>query len=383
MTMSQQNAAQIAQAQAHAALHAEPLGVMADMPGSWLAFGREGLPFDKGVQPLLDAHARDGGGIDDIDVADLRQWPVGASEDGASLVLGDLAARRAYKLRRTAWSGLAARLSLGEGASDLLLKRLPPQIQLANLNAMLRRAPEKIPATLRIRNGEVLAVVSDRYAPIDTPDMVSMVRSALKADGLLEAATVSAVGWGGRDLVRVTFPSMTKDIGAARKVGDMVARGIDFRNGSWGGSAVSVLTNTMRLVCLNGMTRNEPGTAWHFRHVGTREKIEGKVREAIPAAVRESGEMVDRFEMALGLEINNLAALFAPLRDVLQVSEQDMLRTHLKREMAVPLLEPKAAIPLFDAINAMTAMAQELGNERRVMVESAAGELLYNRTRAA
>ena len=260
---------------------------------------------------------------------------------------------------------------------------MPPDLQVATLNTMMRREREKIPATLRVRNGEILAVVSDRYAPIDTPDMVDMVRGALKADGLLESAMVTSVSWGDRDLVRVNFPGMSKELKPERQVGDIVTRGLDFRNGSWGSSAVSLMVNNLRLVCLNGMTRDEKGTAWHFRHVGTREKIQGKVKEAIPLAVRESGEMVDRFEMALGLEIANLGALFAPLKEEMLVSEQDLLRTHLKREMQIPVLEPKNAVPLFDAVNAMTAMAQELNPERRIHVEGLAGSLLYTRTARA
>ena len=65
------------------------------------------------------------------------------------------------------------------------------------------------------------------------------------------------------------------------------------------------------------------------------------------------------------------------------VSEQDLLRTHLKREMQIPVLEPKNAVPLFDAVNAMTAMAQELNPERRIHVEGLAGSLLYTRTARA
>lgn len=377
---SPQNAAH---AQALARIHADPLALVPDMPGSWFKFGREGVPFDRGVQPLLDAHQRDGGGITDIEVPDIRALPIGPSPEGVTLSVGRVSTGECFKLRRTAWSGLASRLRLGEGATDMILNRMPPDLQVATLNTMMRREREKIPATLRVRNGEILAVVSDRYAPIDTPDMVDMVRGALKADGLLESAMVTSVSWGGRDLVRVNFPGMSKELKPERQVGDIVTRGLDFRNGSWGSSAVSLMVNNLRLVCLNGMTRDEKGTAWHFRHVGTREKIQGKVKEAIPLAVRESGEMVDRFEMALGLEIANLGALFAPLKEEMLVSEQDLLRTHLKREMQIPVLEPKNAVPLFDAVNAMTAMAQELNPERRIHVEGLAGSLLYTRTARA
>jgi len=157
MTMQQNNnATNAAHAQALARIHADPLSLVPDMPGSWFKFGREGVPFDKGVQPLLDAHQRDGGGITDIEVPDIRVLPIGPSPEGVTLSVGRVSTGECFKLRRTAWSGLASRLRLGEGATDMILNRMPPDLQVATLNTMMRREREKIPATLRVRNGEIL-----------------------------------------------------------------------------------------------------------------------------------------------------------------------------------------------------------------------------------
>jgi hypothetical protein len=357
------------------AIFADPLKVMGDMEAKWLNFG-EGVPFDNGVAHLLKAHEADGGTITDIEVSDLREQAFGTL-DKQHLVIANPRTGQSFKLRRTAWSGLMDRMKVGQGGTDLLLRRLPPQLQEANLNVMLRRMTEKVPAVLRVRGGDVLAIVSTRYAPIDTPEIVDIARDTLNQQGLLNSAMVRAVSWGGRDIIRVSFPERDKAV----KVDDIVSKGLDFRNGSWGGSAVSLATSTVRLVCLNGMTRDESGhTSFHFKHVGTREKITERVRNALPQALASGDDMVARFEQAINTEVGNIGKMFSFLGDALQVGEQEQVRHQLKEELGVPVLNPKDAFSLFHAVNALTAVARDLSPERRLVVESSAGSLLYANT---
>lgn len=358
------------------AIFADPLSVLGDMEAKWMNFGA-GVPFDEGVKHLLAAHAEDGGTITDIEVGDLREQAFG-TVDQKHLVIGNPRNGQTFRLRRTAWAGLMDRMKVGQGGTDILLRRLPPQLQEANLNVMLRRMTEKVPAVLRVRGNDVLAIVSTRYAPIDTPEIVDIARDTLNEHGLLNEALVRAVSWGGRDVIRVTMPGKDKAV----QVQDIVSRGVDFRNGSWGGSAVSLVTSTVRLVCLNGMTREEPGhTSFHFKHVGTREKITERVRNALPQAIAKGDEMVARFEESINHEVENIGRMFSFLGDALHVGEQEQVRAQLKQELQVPVLNPRDGFSLFHAVNAMTAVARDLSPERRLIVEASAGDLLYNASR--
>ena len=352
---------------------AASLKVRKDMDEKWVVFGKDGLPFDKGVQTLLDAHRADGGSITDIDVDDLRRLVFGANGD--TLAMYDTSTNIGLNLRKSAWGGLMHHMGLGAGSTDILLGRLPPQLQTATLNVMMRRAPNKMPATLRVRGNDVLAIVSNKYAPLDTPELVDMTRSALVKQGLHSQAMVRAVAYGGRDVIRVSFPSKDGEV----KAGDIVSRGVDFRNGSWGGSAISITTSLIRLVCLNGMVRDEQGkTGFHFRHVSTADKVRQRVEDALPRALAAGEEVLAMFHKSLEVEVESIGKMFSFLPDDVQVGEKELIREQLKEELGVPVLNPKDHFSLFHGINAITAVARGLSTERRLLLETAAGDVLYN-----
>ncbi len=352
-------------------LLATSLGIRPDMKEEWVSFGNDGVPFDKGVQVLIDAHKRDGGDITDVQVSDLRRMVFGAS--GTEIVMGDTQTGDKYKIRRSGWGGLMAHLSAGVGVTDLMLHRLPPVLQLANLNALMAREKADHPAVLRVRNGEVLAIVSRKYAALDTADLAQMARDALQKDGLLSGAMVRAVAYGGRDVIRVMFPEKNEEV----KAGDIVSRGVDFRNGSWGGSAIELTTSLIRLVCTNGMIRDEEGrTGFHFRHVSSNDKIRQRVADALPKALAGGEEIIHLFRDSLNVELQGINALFNGLPDDTLVSEKEIIRNQLKDELGVNVLNPKDGFSLFHGVNAITAAARSMATERRLAMEKAAGDIL-------
>lgn len=366
--MTMQN---VSQAQQKNLLLASPLTIRPDMKEQWINFGTDGVPFDQGVQTLIDAHNKDGGDITDIEVDDLRRMIF--SSDGGEIVMGDTSTKDTFRLRRSGWSGLMAHLSAGQGVTDMLLNRLPPVLQLSNLNAMLAREKQPHPAMLRIRGGQVLAIVSRKYASLDTADLAEIARDALRKDGLLNQAMVRSVAFGGRDVIRVMFPDRDKEV----KAGDIVSRGVDFRNGSWGGSAIELTTSLIRLVCTNGMIRDEDGrTGFHFRHVSTSDKIRQRVTDALPKALAGGDEVIDRFHESLNMELEGIGKLFGFLPDEVQVGEKEKIRNQLKNELGVPVLNPKDTFSVFHGVNAITAAARDLATERRLLLEKAAGDIL-------
>lgn len=348
------------------------LKVRPDMEEKWLVFGKDGLPFDQGVEKLLEAHRIDGGTITDIEIDDLRRLVF--AQSGNDLVAGDTATRKVFKIRKAAWGGLMNHMGLGAGATDMLLDRFPPPFQTAALNVMMRRISKKLPAQLRVRGEDVLAIVSKKYAALDTPDLVDIARDALIKQGLHSQAMVRSVAYGGRDVIRVTFPQKDGEV----KAGDIVSRGVDFRNGSWGGSAISLTTSLIRLVCLNGMVRDEDGkTGFHFRHVSTSNKVRARVEAALPQAIAGGEEVLARFHESLNVEVDSIGKMFSFLPDDVQVGEKEKIREQLKEELGVPVLNPRDHFSLFHGINAITAVARDLSTERRLLLETAAGDLLF------
>lgn len=356
-------------------LFAAALKVAPDMKGVWKNFGKDGVSFDQGAEELMAAHRLNGGDITDRAITDLRTWLIG--ERDGQIVLANPNTRENYALRRTGFSGLMESLDIKAGGGDVFLNRLPPALQTHSLNAAIQRYTGKLNVNLRIRDQEVVAIVSPKYAPVDTPDMLAMARDALVKQDMLHDARIMSVCSGGRDVVRLRFPERDVEI----KKGDIIARGVDFRNGSWGGSAVSLESLTVRLVCLNGMTTSDSNGSWSFNHVGTKERIQQKLVDALPLALNEGGNMIDRFRDALGKDIENLSKfMLTATRAGVQDGEWQRVHEQLKQEMEVPVIEQKLAVPLFHAINALTATARDLDPERRIFVERVAGTMLYRRT---
>lgn len=364
-----------------AAALAPSLKVAADMQGFWQQFSVDGVPFDQGAEVLIQAHKVDGGDIDDIEVADLKQWPIGPHpEKPDQIAIADLPGRRHLLVRATAFQGLLRELGpMYASGAQLLREGMPASLQTAVLNSALLRVSGKIECTFRVRNNEIVSVVSRKYASVDTDEMIQTARDALRADGMLDDARVSSVAWGGRDVLRIIFPRDRREV----KAGDIVLRGVDISNGSFGGSAIRVATSNLRLICLNGMTRNEKGTAWNLRHVGKRENLLGKVREVIPAAFAESSGMVERFAESVNVMVGNLGQLFSALQNGgMLVHEQDTMRQKLRHELGVEPAKalPASGIPLFDVLNSLTETARDTKNpERRMELESMAGDVLYRR----
>src|SRR5690606_25649383 len=79
-------------------------------------------------------------------------------------------------LRATAFSNLSARLG---APVEFVRDKLPAPLQVATLNWLLTASHQPINGVLRLRDDEVTAVVSERYAPLDAPELMDAVRAAL------------------------------------------------------------------------------------------------------------------------------------------------------------------------------------------------------------
>ena len=337
-----------------------PLRVAPDMASRWTDVE---LDFDTAADRIVRAHEHDGD-HHDLPLADFKTWIVTPLE--GKFALAPLAGHHKPKpLRANAFANLMARV----GAPADFIKRLPAPLQLATANYLLSAGDDNGGATLRLRGDEVAAIVSGRYAPLDPVELVETVRAALVKHGMLREVRVRGVASGLVDNLRLVFPAEQRAI----KPGDVSALGIDITASSFARSAVHVTPVIWRLLCSNGLKRAERGSGLSFRHVGDAQRLRDAVAEAIPSAVLRARGVMDQWQRAVTLMVEDVQRQLESLRELTQ-PERKEIESRLLVEVRRPELPD--AVPLYDLVNAMTASAKTSTPARRLEIESVAGDVL-------
>lgn len=343
-----------------------PLGTALDMSSAWIDVD---LDFDEAADQIIEAHHRDGDARD-LPILDLRTWGV-VPVDGR-FGLAPLAKHHPpLPLRATAFSNLASRLG---APVEFVRDRLPAPLQLATMNYLLAGSEQPIPSTLRLRNGEVTALVSDRYAPLDAEELLSSVRAALVQHGGLDQVRVRSVATGMVDVMRLIFPSQL----LAAKAGDVTALGIDISSSSFGRSAVHIRGCLHRLVCSNGLRVWQSHGSFSFRHVGDTQRLRAGIFEAIPSALVAARGTMDKWKAAVTTMVEHVADLIGQMHE-LTVAERSKLEAGLKEECGTKELPSR--IPLYDFVNCVTLAAHDATPARRLELEAMAGDLLSREAR--
>jgi uncharacterized protein DUF932 len=344
-----------------------PLGVLPDMPASWSDVD---LSFDEAAERLIRAHAQDGRRRD-LPIIDLRTW--GVVPLNGKFALQPLAGHHpARELRSNGLTNLLGRLG---APVEFLRDRLPRTLQLATVNYLMASSERPLAATLRIRDEEVTAVVSDRYAPLDAEELVDTVRNAVREHGSLDEVRVRAVASGVVDVLRIVFPNRQQAV----KPGDVTALGLDISSSAFGRSAVHVNALLWRLVCSNGLRVAERQGGFSFRHVGDSARLREGIREAIPTCLTHANGTMDRWRRAVDVMVERAAELVDGMRE-LTTPERARIGTELGRETGSSELPER--IDLYSVVNAFTRAARDAEPARRLELESLAGQLLAERVTA-
>ncbi len=336
-----------------------PLRVLPDMSPVWLDVDED---FDTAAERLVRAHRIDGP-ANDLPVLNVGAW--GVKAENGEFALAPLARHHPpYRLRANGFANLMNRLG---APVEFMRDRVPEPLQLATLNYLLSQS--SFAATLRLRDDEVAAVVSDRYAPLDPAELVETVRGALVRHRALGDVRVRAVATGLVDALRLVFPTN----GVAVKVGDVTEIGIDISSSSFARSAVHVRSLLWRLICTNGLRSAERRGGFSFRHVGDAERLKKSIDEAIPSALLEARGVLDQWRQAVGVNVEDLAEHIDQMRE-LTVAERETVKTEVTKEAGVKELPP--ATDLYTLINGVTAAARQAEPARRLEIESIGGEVL-------
>jgi hypothetical protein len=347
---------------------APPLRVQADMPAIWKNIKTD---FDSAASLLVEEHKNDGTAID-LPVLDLATWGMVPIE--GQFALAPLGRHFSPKLlRANAFAQLMTRLG---APAEFVRDRLPAPLQLATTNYLLASSERSSSTLLRLRGGEVSAVVSERYCPLDAEVLLDCVRAALVQQDALSQVQVTSVASGIVDAVRLVFPAEQQAI----KVGDVSALGLDITSSSFGRSALTVRGILWRLQCTNGLRVAESRGSFSFRHVGDLQRMRAGIAEAIPSCLAVARGTMDKWQASVHVMVEDVAALIDGLRD-LNAGELKAVQQHVQQEVGTSALPLRA--PLYDVLNGVTSAAQDFSPARRLEVEGIAGELLSRHTRGA
>ena len=344
-----------------------PLRVLPDMTTRWRDVD---LDFDTAAERLVQMHSADGNERD-LPILDLRTW--GIVPDDGRFALAPLAGHHdRKKLRSNGLSNLLGRLG---APVEFVRDRLPAPLQLATVNYLLSAPERPLTTTLRLRNDEVTAVVSNRYAPLSAEELVDTVRSALVRHGSINDVRVRSLASGLVDNIRVVFPAEERAI----KVGDVTALGLDISSSSFGRSAVHVRGLLWRLVCTNGLRVAERQGAFSFRHVGESQRLKDGIHEAIPTCLIHARGTMDCWRDAVATMVEGVEELITNMRQ-LTAAERKNVEQELLLETGFPELPQRASA--YDIVNAITGAARQTEPARRLEMEAMAGHVLRQHVRS-
>jgi hypothetical protein len=369
-------------------LSKEPLRLAPNQRETWRTIDKpEGIPFEEGAQIILDAAKADGQRTDQ-GVGDLSSWAFGPMDDGsAALATIPMPGRERHMvpLREHAFGQVCKLI----GAPSDYIRKLPGKLQMACVNYGLHTVEDRS-VQIRKAGDFARALVSDRYAALDDALVLEVMDSVLRAAGLMSITRIRSAAVGTTTVLRMTFGESVEI--ASAKVGDIVECGLDLVNGEVGNRALSLTPITYRLLCKNGMRRNDAGIVHRLRHVGDPKRLEEAFRDAVPAALAEGRGLRQQMAKAVDHLVDDLLSEFDSLRAFgLTANEsRDVARDVMAdRSLALPtdtsewgkIFANVHTVSAYDVMNGVTHLAQGRGTDRRLELEEAASAYLYKATK--
>lgn len=257
------------------------------------------------------------------------------------------------------------------------------------LNTLLHGRPDDERRLVRTLDDRARALLSDRYRPIDNDEIAERILPIL--------AEFPGIDWAGASMelteTRLYIKVVNTRVQADVKVGDTVQAGVMVSNSEVGHGSFAITPLIFRLVCQNGMVRQDfarrkfhtggilgrdsEDEVWQYlrddtirtRNEATVLEMRDLVREALSEAL--FGRLVDGLRQAAGIPITG-----DPARSVDIVTRQFGL-TQDERGGVLRALIEGADLSLWGLANAVTATAQtQPSYDRSVELEAVGGQLL-------
>lgn len=256
-----------------------------------------------------------------------------------------------------------------------------PQLLTRNVEHWLQTEPEK--RMFRSLEGELRAVVSDRFRRLDNYDLMQHLIPELQKEQGLEYWVTALTPE--RMFIRATLPRLRADV----KVGDTVQAGVEISNSEVGQGALLVRPWILRLDCLNGMTTKIAIRKYHAgRRIEETEDALGIYRDETIAADDRAFFMkaADMARAAISdvtfgriVEQLRVTAGGTPIEnpvDAVEVLSQKLDLDEGEGQTLLSFLAAGGDLSQWGAINALTETAKSAETFGRLSeLEAKAGEL--------
>lgn len=264
-----------------------------------------------------------------------------APADGALMVGGS----ERYAMREHAFGQLCAKLQVPANYA----RRCDAGLRAQNINRWLREDDRNL--LLRIEGGEVRAVLSSTYRPINHFDVLTWLSDRL----------------GGDVPIRYELNDQFLDLQVVREAPvhsladrgrEGLHRGLHLRNSEVGSARVQISTLVYRSICLNGLILSSGRWTYSRRHVGKADIAE-QVRDAFDRAMTLAGKAADSF---LGTQAIQVAE---PLKVIERIASRYEL-TKPEHEATNRAFEIEPGETLYAVINSLT----RAGNDDELALDS-------------
>jgi hypothetical protein len=256
----------------------------------------------------------------------------------------------------------------------------------ATVNALFRARPADERRLVRTLDGNARAFLSDRYRPLDHDEILERVLPAL-SEFELDWTQSSLEVTDQRLYMKLVNPRVQADV----RVGDTVQAGVIVSNSEIGLGSFSVTPLIFRLVCRNGMIRQDfakrkyhtgarlggdGDTHEYFRDDTLRARNEATVlemRDLIRGALSEAvfGKILDSLREAAGIRI-----VGDPVKAVEQLQTRFNLTNDEKGSVLRALVEG-GDLSMWGLANAVTSVAADAGTyDRSTELEAIGGQVL-------
>ena len=256
----------------------------------------------------------------------------------------------------------------------------------STVNALLQARPADERRMVRTLDGNARAFLSDRYRPLDHDEILERVLPAL-GEFDLDWSQSSLEVTDQRLYMKLVNPQVEADV----MVGDPVQAGVLVTNSEIGMGSFSVTPLVFRLVCRNGMIRQD--FAKRKYHTGARLGADGEtyeyyrddtvrarneatvleMRDLIRGALSEAvfGKIVDSLREAAGIRI-----IGDPVKAIEQLQTRFNLTNDEKGSVLRALIEG-GDLSMWGLANAVTSIAEEAPTyDRSTDLEAIGGQVL-------
>lgn len=251
------------------------------------------------------------------------------------------------------------------------LKSSKPDLVADHFNYWAKNSDKDILVRTKIKNqdnGLIRGILSDKYTILDNDTALDSLGKILEGND--SAFSIRSLHLDDKRIhVRITFPDLTKKVGVdVQGNPDNLQVGMDFVNSEVGASSLNIMAMVYRLVCKNGLRAWCVDDRFSQRHIHFKSyELHMRMAEAMAKSLNSGIELTDHLEKTITKQIEN------PFSVIDKLAKENGFTQDFTDDTKENFDGVKSA---YGIINAITASAKELPNERRLDTERFAGKLI-------